>query len=388
LTRTTLVASEFNAWDKAHFVQAYDFCSIVAECEDADLIAPGLDNYIDRRFGGLLPAHDSHNIQRDFNRLANGGRKALGLKNMPTMARTDITRNYDLFLFVAWSPQSLVELSRMKNWRRRCKVAVAYLFELWSTTLEQDREYLKLLDQFDHVFFLHSQIIPQLPAYTGTPCYTLPVGIDCLAATPYPSPPQRVVDVYSIGNRSEPVHQELLRLTKERNFFYIYDSLSSTDSRVKSWAEHRALLSSTIRRSRYFIGFSPASLTNTKSARVSGEHVLPGRLFEGTAGGSIILGSAPRCQEFKEYFDWPGAVIDIAPDGSDVVAVIDELESNPEWTEQLRRTNATRCLLKHDWAHRWESILSTIGLEPTPLLHARQARLAEVAAALTTTAFA
>jgi hypothetical protein len=45
-------------------------------------------------------------------------------------------------------------------------------------------------------------------------------------------------------------------------------------------------------------------------------------------------------------------------------------------------------LLKHDWAHRWESILSTIGLEPTPLLHARQARLAEVAAALTTTAFA
>jgi hypothetical protein len=379
LKRRTLIASEFNAKDRAHFVQAYEFCSIVAACEGADLIAPGVDNYLERRFSRVMPAHDGHNVQRDFNRLTNGLRKGLGLKNAATMEQVDITGDYDLFFFVAWSPQSLVELSRIKNWRSRCKIAVAYLFEQWSTTLEADSAYLKLLDQFDHVFLLHSKCLPLLPAHTSTPCYALPTGIDCLVATPYPSPHERVVDVYSFGNRAEPVHQALLELAGKRDFFYVYDSLASTDSRVKSWAEHRAFLAGMIKRCRYFIGFSPASLAGAKSGKVAGEQVLPGRLFEGAAGGAIILGARPQCPEFDECFDWPDAVIEVSPDGSDIVSVIDALDARPDWTRQLRRTNATRCLLKHDWVYRWEHILSTIGLEPPRQLLDRKSRLAGIA---------
>ncbi|MEA2731909.1 MAG: hypothetical protein QOF70_6384 [Acetobacteraceae bacterium] len=381
MQRKTLIASEFNAKNRAHFAQAYEFCSVVAECEDADLTAPDVDEYLERRFGAILPAHDSHNVQRDFNRLTNGLRKGLRLKNAATMQTVDITENYDLFFFVGWSPQSLVELSRLKNWRGRCKIAVAYLFELWSTTLESDRAYLKMLDQFDHVFLLHSKSIPQLPTYTSTPCSALPTGIDCLVATPYPSPPERAVDVYSIGNRSDPVHQALLELTRKRDFFYIYDSLASTDSRVKSWADHRALLANTIKRSRYFIGFNPMSLTSPKAGKISGEHVLPGRLFEGAAGGAIILGTAPQCPEFNDCFDWDGAVVEVSPDGSDIVAVIEELDAQYDWTERLRETNATRCLMKHDWVYRWEHILAKIGLDPLPRLQQRKSRLAEIAAA-------
>ena len=184
-----LIASDFNTGDRAHFAQAYEFCRIVTECDDADLLAPALDNYLVRYFGAMLPPHDGHNVQRDFNRLANGVRKALRLKNAPTMERVDLTQNYDMFFFVAWSPQSLVELSRIKNWRGRCKIAVAYLFELWSSTLAADRPYLRLLDQFDHVFLLHSASIPQLPVYTRAHCSCLPIGVDCLISTPYPSPP-------------------------------------------------------------------------------------------------------------------------------------------------------------------------------------------------------
>lgn len=380
MKRRTLVASEFNAKDRAHFALAYEFCRIVAECEDGELIAPGIDNYLTRRFSAVLPKHDPHNVQRDFNRLTNAVRKGLGLRNAPTIEHVRLTQDYDLFFFVAWSPQSLVELSRIHDWRGRSKVAVAYLFELWSSTLEQDREYLKLLDQFDHVFLLHSACIPRLAQYTRTPCSFLATGVDGLITTPFVSPVERVVDVYSYGNRAAKVHQHLLRLAEERDFFYLYDTLASTDSRVKDWYEHRLLLANIIRRTRYFMAFSPATLANSKSGTVAGEQVLPARLFEGAAGGAVILGSAPQCAEFSEHFDWPDAVIEVSPDSGSIVDAINELDANPRRTELLRRTNAVRCLEMHDWVYRWEHILSKIGMEPTPQLHLRKSQLGRIAA--------
>jgi Glycosyl transferases group 1 len=374
-----LIASEYNAKDRAHFAQSFEFCSVIASCDEADVLAPGLDNVIERRFGALLPEHDG-NVQRDLNRVGNGLRKILGLKNAAVMAPTVVTQDYDLFFFVAWSPQSLVELTRIKGWRSRCKFAVAYLFELWATTLEEDRAYLKLLDQFDHVFLLHSKCVPALASYTKAPCSVLPVGVDCLLATPYPSSPERVIDVYSIGNRSAAVHRKLLDRTQQPDFFYVYDTLASSDSLVRDWSEHRLLLTSMIKRSRYFIGFSPASLAGAKAGKVAGEAVLAGRLFEGAAGGAIILGSAPRCPEFEEYFNWPDAVIEISPDGTDVIAVVEELDKNPDRIRRVRRDNVTACLLKHDWAYRWEHILAAVGLSPLPQLAARKARLAAAAA--------
>ena len=379
MTRRTLIVSEYNAKDRAHFALSHEFCRIVSECEDADVIAPGIDEYLQRRVGRFLPAHDGHNVQRDFNRLVGGLRKSLGLMNAPTIEPVMLDKDYDLFLFVAWSPQSLVELQRIGNWRQRCKTAVVYLFELWSSTLEQDSAYLKLLDQFDHVFLLHSACVPRLPAYTRTPCSPMVTGVDCLISTPFPSPPERVIDVYSYGNRSMRAHEQLVKLSEKRDFFYVYDSLSSTDSRVKNWREHRLLLANIIKRSRYFIAFSPASLTSEKERKVAGEQVLPSRIFEGAAGGAVVLGAAPQCQEFSDCFDWPDAVIEIAPDGSDIVKTIDELEAQPERLERLRRTNAVRCLLQHDWAYRWEHILATVGMEPLPRLQQRKRKLKELA---------
>lgn len=379
MTRRTLIVSEYNAKDRAHFALSHEFCRIVSECEDADVIAPGVDEYLHRRIGKFLPEHDGHNVQRDFNRLVGGMRKSLKLMNAPTIEPVTLNDTYDLFLFVAWSPQSLVELQRVRNWRQRCKTAVVYLFELWSSTLEQDSAYLKLLDQFDHVFLLHSACIRHLPAYTRTPCSPMVAGVDCLVSTPFPSPPKRVIDVYSYGNRSMQVHRQLVKLSEKRDFFYVYDSLSSTDSRVKDWREHRLLLANIIKRSRYFIAFSPASLASGKERKVAGEQVLPSRLFEGAAGGAVILGTAPQCQEFAECFDWPDAVIEVAPDGSDIVNTIHELDAQPVRLERLRRTNAVRSLLQHDWAYRWEHVLATVGMDPLPQLTRRKSRLRELA---------
>jgi hypothetical protein len=374
--------------DRAHFAQAYEFCRIVMECDDADVVAPGIDNYLARYLSGILPPHDSNNVQRDFNRLVNGFRKGLRLKNLPTIEPVPLNQNYDLFFFVAWSPQSLVELSRIRNWRGRCKIAVAYLFELWSSTLEQDRRYLRLLDEFDHVFLLHSACISQLPSYTRAPCSFLPTGVDCLIYTPYPSPPNRVVDVYSMGNRAMQLHRQLVALAERRDLFYLYDSLASSNSQVRDWREHRLLLANTIKRTRYFMGFTPAITGASKLDKVAGEQVVPTRLFEGAAGGAIILGTAPQCPEFRECFDWPDAVIEVPPESDDIAAVIDQLDAQPQRIELARRTNAVRCLLRHDWVYRWEDILSIVGMESLPQLQHRKARLNRIAAAAVSAAAA
>ncbi len=304
------------------------------------------------------------------------------------MESVTLDQNYDLFFFVGWGPQSLVELSRIRNWRGRCKIAVAYLFELWSSTLAQDRKYLRLLDQFDHVFLLHSASVPGLPLYTRAPCSFLATGVDCLTFTPYPAPPERVVDVYSMGNRAKRLHRQLLDLAEQRDLFYLYDSLASADSQVKDWREHRLLLANIIKRTRYFMGLSPAAAKGEKAPKVAGEQVLPSRLFEGAAGGAVILGTAPQCPEFSECFDWPDAVIEVDPDSSDMATVIERLDAQPRRVERVRQTNALRCLEKHDWVYRWERILSAVGLDPLPQLKQRKSQLSALAATIMSVAAA
>ena len=85
LKKRTLVVSEYNAKDRAHFAQAYEFCRIVMECDEADVVAPGIDNYLQRYLRMILPPHDEDNVQRDFNRLVNGIRKGCRLRNAATI---------------------------------------------------------------------------------------------------------------------------------------------------------------------------------------------------------------------------------------------------------------------------------------------------------------
>lgn len=374
-----LIASDYNSKERAHFTLSYEFCQVIAECEEADLVAPPIYNYIEKHLGRFLPSHDEHGVQRDFNRLVNGVRKGLGLKNAPTIAPMDLNKDYELFVYIAWSPQALVELSRIRNWRQRCSKAVVFMHELWASTIERDQEYLKLLNQFDHVFLLHRASVTPLQKYTSAPCSFMPTGTDCLTTTPYPSSPERVIDVYSIGNRPEGLHKKLVSLAEHQEIFYLYDSLSSSDSRMKSWREHRLLVANNIKRSRYFIAFSPAAIATFRAGKIRDEQVLPSRLFEGAAGGSVMIGEAPQCPEFDELFDWPDAVIKISPNPDNVRDILQELDSQPARMERVRRTNALQSLRRHDWIYRWEKMLEAIGLEPSTKVQERKQKLHQIA---------
>lgn len=93
-----------------------------------------------------------------------------------------------------------------------------------------------------------------------------------------------------------------------------------------------------------------------------------------------MIGQAPTGDAFDEMFPWPDAVVQIQPDGSDVIDVFDRLEASPERAFAISQRNAAEALLRHDWAYRWKQILLVAGLEPLPAMEAREKRLKELAA--------
>src|ERR1051326_1907691 len=92
-----------------------------------------------------------------------------------------------------------------------------------------------------------------------------------------------------------------------------------------------------------------------------------------------MIGQAARCHAFSELFNWPDAVIEIKPDGSDVADVLGSLAAEPERLEEISRRNAAQTLLRHDWAYRWKMILNIAGLQPGAAMEGRERRLRELA---------
>jgi hypothetical protein len=130
------------------------------------------------------------------------------------------------------------------------------------------------------------------------------------------------------------------------------------------------------KRSKYFV-VSPGKMDRLDETR--GQVEVGYRYFEGAAAGAVMIGQAADCETFRDLFPWPDAVIELKPDGSDTLAVLADLGSNPERVAAISRRNSVESVLRHDWIHRWKRILQVAGLEPSPGMMAREARLKRLA---------
>lgn len=103
------------------------------------------------------------------------------------------------------------------------------------------------------------------------------------------------------------------------------------------------------------------------------------RYYEGAAAGTVMIGEAADCEAYRDLFGWPEAVIQICPDGSDLTAVLHDLDSDPERIAAISRRNAKEALLRHDWAYRWNQMFRIAGIEPSPRMATRERRLKDMA---------
>lgn len=294
----------------------------------------------------------------------------------PGISPTPVEKDYDLLFTIIERPADLLSLMALKDWKNRCTTSICWLIEFYVTDIPIYKSCMEMLSQFDHVIFMFAADEPFKAHLKGETGY-LPAGVDALRFCPFPVPPPRSIEVYSLGRRSETTHQALLRMAEEEGKFYLYDTLR--DLLGHDLEQHRALVANTAKRSRYFI-MNPGKIDNP--AETGGQIEFGYRPFEGAAAGTIMIGQRPTNLYFDKIFDWPDAVVDM-PFGSDQIrGIMRELDRQPDRQVRIRMNNIIHSLRRHDWAYRWEFLLNRAGLEPMPELIERQNQLARLAGSL------
>jgi hypothetical protein len=341
----------------------YEFEDIVCQIDSVELWAPQTKKRFDLRH------KTAKRVAWHFPIALNPGIHGRTLKE-----------HYDLFFAACVAPMDLLFIDTVSNWRDMCKMSICLLDEIWANEIFECRHFLRILAKFDAVMLYYSQSVKAVSEAIGRKCVYMPPGIDTLVFSPYPALPKRVIDVYSIGRRSEVTHQRLLRMVEEQRICYLYDSIAG--HLPIDWREHRLLLANMAKRSRYFI-VNPALVDRSD---VRGNQVEIGnRYFEGAASGAIMIGEHPKTEEFERLFGWPDAVVPLPYGSGAIDTIIEELDSQPDRQEKMRRNNVIQALLRHDWAYRWEAVLNTAGLEAMPGLVERRARLDGLASHLAST---
>lgn len=297
----------------------------------------------------------------------------------PGLGAVRLDRTYDLFVAFCQNWTDLLALNAIKGWEKACGASLCWIDEMWSDWIPRYKNWMHLLDRFDHVAVTFRGSTAAVEKALGRPCLWLPHAVDVRRFTPYPDPPARTIDVYSIGRRWEDLHRALLEVSRAGRVLYLYDSIRLSDSHAPDHREHRDLVASLAKRSRFFL-VAPAKMNALEES--GGQSELGSRYYEGTAAGAVLLGKPPASGTFNELFGWPDAVVEIAPDGSNAGRVLAGLLGEPDRLEAIGRRNAREALLRHDWAYRWEAVLALAGLPPRPALAERKERLASLAAGL------
>jgi hypothetical protein len=299
----------------------------------------------------------------------------------PGLKRLQLSTDYDLFIAVCDTWWDLPFVNAIKQWKDHCKVSVCWIDEMWAAEIPKYKYWLHALSQFDYVFIGCRGSVSALSQAASRPCHWLPRGIDTLRFTPFPDPPRRVVDVYSIGRRHEGIHRELLKAAERGKLFYLYDTLAGSNTNtanteVYDYRQHRDLFANIAKRSQCFM---VAAAKMDSSTETRGQVEIGSRYYEGAASGTVMIGEAPDCEAYRELFGWPEAVVQIQPDGSDIMAVLGDIGSDPERMAAISRRNMKEALLHHDWIYRWNKIFRVAGIKPSPRMAARERRLKDMA---------
>lgn len=296
----------------------------------------------------------------------------------PGLRPLRLTRGYDLFIAVCQNYWDLPYLNAIHEWRGQCRTSICWLDEIWAASISGLRYWLHALDQFDHIFVGCKGSVSALSNAINRPCHWLPPAVDALRFSPYPAPPVRTIDVYSIGRRREHVHQALLQAAGCGEIFYLYDTYrGSADSEMYSYEQHRDLFANVAKRSRCFL-VAPSKMDSP--GETHGQVEVGYRYYEGAAAGAVMVGERPSCDVFTEMFPWPDVVIPIRPDGTDAIDTVADLARDPERLSDISRRNAAEALLRHDWVYRWKEMFREVGVEPTPGMLARERHLRNLAA--------
>jgi hypothetical protein len=339
---------------------AYEAQDVLLEIDDAELIylKPARAYQLRQNIHARLVWHDFTGM--------------LAFANM-AFESVRLTKEYDLL--VAYLPchiDHLLQIAAVRGWKDYCKTSICWIDEMHAAFIPKLKNWWPALKQFDHIVVGYSGTVTALAEAIKRPCHWLPSGVDAIRFSPSPRPPDRVIDVYSMGRREEGLHRALLELAAKKGIFYLYDTFETSLTNINDYRQHRDMLANIMKRSRYFlVAPGKGGLPEATGNQIE----LGYRYYEGSAAGTVMLGQIPYCETYNTMFNWQDAVVEIQADGCDVADVISMLAGQPERLMEISRRNAVEALLRHDWTYRWKKILDIVGIEPAPQLEVRENRL-------------
>jgi hypothetical protein len=330
----------------------YEFEDVVREVDQVELLEPH--------------SPYSSEAQQLAHRGRNLARKAAGMLPVADIQEIRIERDYDLFFAVFQFPYQAIYLKQLTGWRKRCNKTACYLAESWTTMLATSRKYYLQLAEVDYIF-THSEVSAEaLTSLLGRRCYFLPFAVDAVRFCPAPAFPARSIDVLAVGRHSPLVHDSLLRTMEQDGLFYHFDT--AQPFRVKDYRQHRAMLAHLMKRSRFTLTYKH---NVDMTSLTGGDESLAPRFFEAAAAGSVMLGIPPDCDAYDACFNWDDAVIDFPFEGGDVNKILAGLMAQPERLAAASTNNIVNSLTRHDWAHRWNTVLTAAGLAAAPAMNKR-----------------
>ena len=156
------IGANFNALRVPYAALLAEFAHVIAECDEARLVAPE----------GMFASPGADTLWRAASQVLH---RTVG-RRLPSIAPPPPGEDSDLFVFLCPFLHDLNDLPRFDGWRRRARKSAVFVLESWSSRIAENRAAVRLLNDVDHVFLLVEDSLPAMRAVTTAPCSFLPVA--------------------------------------------------------------------------------------------------------------------------------------------------------------------------------------------------------------------
>jgi hypothetical protein len=265
------------------------------------------------------------------------------LQEWKEVLRTVHTLDTLFWMQGASRPEPPVHLASMLAGRARRS---AFVVDAWKYLISKIG-WLAVLQQLDPCFVAFHEGCEELKRrFPKGQFEWLPFGVDTRVFDAVPG--ERTIFAYWMGRRHEPLHQAMVAYCSERQLDYRYTLRSGEFTDPID-------LGRTVGRSKYFF-VAPPDVSDP--ARTGGFSPFVMRYLEGLAAGSRLVGVLPRSGEYDKLLPRE-AMLEVAPDGSDLAAKLDaDLKNGSAWAAVDRARTLVR--EHHSWAKRAEQIYDRI----------------------------
>lgn len=263
--------------------------------------------------------------------------------------------HYDLAVFVPFTAWELPLLEDIRRLREVADRVAVYLPEVWPPVAGDRRLRFEPWHLVDHIFVGIHPSVAVMAGNLDREVHHLPMAADVHSFRPRTLDDPRPIDVLNIGRRLGGLHEELLKWAYCQRRFYRYDTFKTAT--VDDPIQHRRDLGQRYQRTSVALCSYPKHDMPEESR---GLRIIPQRLWEGLAGGTVMIGMPPE-EELQRIAVGEVVVEQLPADPKAGVAAIEKLVDGD--TRGIRQRNLDLALRHHDWVHRWITMFETLGLD-------------------------